>query len=446
MMLALPMLGAPLTLAGGIVGALLLGLPRSLPRLALKALGAAALVGAAFAALGAPEGAALPLVLVDGPARFLQALFCLAALPVVFWGKEDEVPVALTLGSVLGMCLLATAGNALMLFLGLELMSIPAYLLVSRGRKASGLEGSIKYFFAGSVAGSLFLMGTALRYVAGRSLTLAPMDGPLAEAGLSLMAAAALFKVGAVPLHFWLPEVYESSDEEVAAFFSTGMKAAAVLFLMRLAAAAPTAPVVTILPWLGAATALYGAVLGLRQTSLQRLLAYSSISHAGLLVLGVGAWAAAGAAAGAALSVLFYLAVYLVNSAGSFLWLRSSGTATRSQLRGYASAHPWAAAAFAILLLSLAGIPPTGGFLAKLLVLWDGAKAGLWIPVLAGALSSLIGLGYYLGLVRDMWLEPAEGPEPTAGPCGPAAGLLAILALAAGLGPWLLRVVEAASR
>jgi len=406
-------LAPQLALAAGVVAALLAGLMDRAPRLLLRLLGVAVIVAAlVLTALSAPtSGGAL--VRLDALGLSWQFLFYLGALPFACLVElEDEVPLALMLGCMLGMGLLAAANSFLMLFIGLEFMSIPAYILVSRTGRASqrAREAAVKYFFAGSTAGSLFLFGMALYYADARSLTLAPAAGPLAQAGLALMGAAALFKVGAVPLHFWLPDAYEAAAPELAGFLSTSMKAAAVLMLMRLVALAPASALAHAIPAVAALTMLVGSLLALRQQSLQRLLAYSSVSHVGYLLLGVGAWAASGASAQGAYAVLFYLGAYVFMSNGAFCFLRASGVSTRRELRGYGLREPRLAALFAVLLLSLGGIPPTAGFLAKLLVLWEAVKAGLYWPAAIGGGAALLSLGYYLGLIRDAYFESDEGP------------------------------------
>jgi NADH:ubiquinone oxidoreductase subunit 2 (subunit N) len=232
------------------------------------------------------------------------------------------------------------------------------------------------------------------------------------------MAAAALFKIGAVPLHWWLPDVYEASAPEVAGFLSTSMKAAATLFLIRVIQIAPDPMFAAVLPWLGAVTALIGALLALRQERLQRLLAYSSLSHAGLLILGVGAWAKLGGDPQALACLLFYLGAYALMSNGAFLFLRATGLKTRAELRGFAGRSAGPAAAFAVLLFALGGVPPTGGFVAKLLIFWQAVRAGSFGPASLAAVASVVSLGYYLGLVRDMYFEAPEGaaaPEPADG-------------------------------
>lgn len=430
-------------LAAGVIGSLGLGFFPGRSALALRALAALAL-GAALLLLGraGAMGALPPLIGADALAVGWQSVILLAAVPMALWLDRDDARAALYLGSTLGMLLLACAANLVMLFVALEFMSLPAYLLVarSRGPELRRCEAAVKYFFAGSLAGALFLLGAALWYAETRGFVpSAGAPGARAQAGLALMAAAGLFKLGAVPLHWWLPDAYEAADPEVAGFFSTAMKSAAVLLLMRLCQLAPEAGFVPWLPGVGAFTALVGACMALRQEGLARLLAYSSISHAGLLILGVGAWAGRGQDAQAASALLFYLAAYAFMSNGAFAFLRASGLRTRAELAGYARRAPWLAAAFAGLLFSLAGIPPTGGFFAKLLVFWQAVQAGFTGAAAAAAVSTLISLGFYLGLVRALYLEEPRGEAPR-----PGAGSGLVLALAAGsvllgLAPWALR-------
>lgn len=432
-------------LAAGVLGALGLGLSRRPSKLAVRALALAA-PALALAAMRAIEPSSVaPLVSADLKGLCWQLVIVAGALPLAFLSSGDDVEAALFLGSVLGMSLLAVSGNLPMLFVSLEFMSLPAYLLVARageGDPARRLEAAVKYFFAGALAGATFLLGLALYYAETRLLGPSTLPlGAQGQAGVALMAAAALFKLGAVPLHWWLPDVYEAAAPEVAGFLSTAMKAAAVLFLMRVAALAPAPAFAAALPWVGAVTALVGAFLALRQERLQRLLAYSSLAHAGLLILGVGAWQALGFDPAAASALLFYLGAYALMSNGAFAFLRASGAATRADLRGYASREPGMAAAFAVLLLALGGIPPTGGFLAKLLVLWQALRVPLPVPAALAAVAALVSLGYYLGLVRDMYLEDPSGAAPTAGGLRERLTLLvcAIGALLLGAAPLLLQ-------
>lgn len=432
-------------LAAGVLGALGLGLLRRPPAPAVRA--AALLAPLAALVLLQRESAVFlpPLLSVDFKSLGWQLVIYAAALPLALRSSGDDVEAALFLGAVLGMGLISAAGNLPMLFIGLEFMSLPAYLLVARagsGDPGRRLEAALKYFFAGALAGGLFLLGMALYY--GETRLLGPSlvhAGPMAQAGVSLMAAAALFKLGAVPLHWWLPDVYEAAAPEVTGFLSTAMKSAAVLFLMRVVSVVPAADFAVLLPWIGAATSLFGAVMALRQQRLARLLAYSSIAHAGLLILGVGAWARLGRAPVAAAAILFYLAAYALMSNGTFGFLSASGIQTRSQLKGYAKRHPELALPFAVLLFSLAGVPPTGGFMAKLLVLWQAVGARLAGPVVIAALAALVSLGYYLALVRDMYFEEALEEVPAPGGLGSRMLVLvcSIGALALGAAPLLLK-------
>lgn len=434
-------LGAQATLATGVIGALSLGLLRRPPALALRALAVAAIT---FAMLCAVLTSASPttsvIFLSDSKSIGWQYLIYLGALPMALWlDGTDDVLVALFLGSTLGMSLLAAAANLPMLFIALEFMSLPAYLLVARSRPgARGLEAATKYFFAGGVAGALFMLGLSLYYADTRSLAGSGVLSPLGQAGTALMAAAALFKLGAFPLNWWLPDVYEASAPEVSGFLSTAMKSAAVLFLMRLCELAPQARFAAYLPAIGALTALVGAVMALRQESLQRLFAYSSISNAGLLIIGVGAWSASGRSADGVSAILFFLGAYSFMSNGTFAFLKYSGLRTRTQLKGRGASMPAAAAAFTVLLFSLGGIPPTGGFIAKLLLLWRAVDAALFWPAAIAALAALISLSYYLGMTRDLWFDRAEGEVPE-----PGSGAALVVACAAGIlllgaAPWLM--------
>ncbi len=437
----LPM-GPQATLATGVLGTLSLGLMRRPPAAALRALAVAAIACAMLFATWTPGAPASSVIfLSDAKSVGWQYLIYLGALPLALWlDGTDDVLVALFLGAVLGMSLLAAAANLPMLFIALEFMSLPAYLLVARSRPgARGLEAAVKYFFAGGVAGALFMLGLALYYADTRSLAASAALSPLGQAGTALMAAAALFKLGAFPLNWWLPDVYEAAAPEVSGFLSTAMKSAAVLFLMRLCELAPQARFAGCLPAIGAVTALAGSVMALRQERLQRLLAYSSVSNAGLLILGVGAWAASGRSAEGVSAIVFFLGAYAFMSNGTFAFIKCTGIETRAQLKGRGAALAAPAAAFTILLFSLGGIPPTGGFIAKLLLLWRAVDANLLWPAVLGGLSALISLSYYLGMIRDLWFEaPAEGPAPEAG-----AGVSLVIACAVGIlllgaAPWLM--------
>lgn len=436
-------MGSQAVLATGVIGTLSLGLLRRPPALALRALALAAVGCAMLFAVWTPADAfASPILLCDAKTIGWLYLIGLGSLPLALWTRgDDDVFTALFLGSVLGMSLLAAAANLPMLFISLEFMSLPAYLLVARSRSGGrALEAALKYFFAGGIAGALFMLGLSLYYADTHSLAASTALSPLGQAGAALMAAAALFKLGAFPLNWWLPDVYEAAAPEVSGFLSTAMKSAAVLFLMRLCELAPQARFIGLLGAAGALTALVGAVMAVRQERLQRLLAYSSVSNAGLLIIGVAAWASQGRSAEGVSAIMFFLGAYAFMSNGAFAFVKHSGLETRSQLKGRGAAMPAAAAAFTILLFSLGGIPPTGGFIAKLLLLWRAVDAGLAWPAAIGALSALISLSYYLGMTRELWFDRADPSAPIPEP-GPGAPL--VIACAVGIvllagAPWFM--------
>lgn len=432
-------------LAAGLLGVLALGLARRPSRAATRAASLLALAAAIFLIKVSAVGVSEPLLRVDFKSLGWQLVVYAAALPMALRLSGDDVEAALLLGAVLGMGVVAAAGNLPMLFIGLELMSLPAYLLVARsgtGDPGRRLEAAIKYFFAGALAGGLFLLGMALYYC--ETTTLAPCVlpvGRLGQAGMALMASAALFKIGAVPLHWWLPDVYEAAAPEVAGFLSTAMKSAAVLLLMRVVLLAPAANFAALLPWIGAGTSLFGAVMALRQERLQRLLAYSSMAHAGLLILGVGAWSRMGRPSSAAAAILFYLGAYALMSNGTFGFLAATGLETRSQLKGYAGRQPMLSFAFAALLFCLGGVPPTGGFMAKLLVLWQAVGASLPGPAVVAALAALVSLAYSLALARDLYFEAStiDAPQPGGAVSRALVLVCALGAVALGAAPLLLR-------
>ena len=420
-----PWLCAPLVLSGGLGLSMLASLGLDLRRSARVSRWLLLLsIAGALAVLSPSGGAAGAFLRQDGMAVLWQVLFLLAAVPLAaLMPLSSEVPALLLLAALVGMTLLAAANHLILFFLGLELMSLPSYLLVYRlGQGGRALEAAIKYFFAGSVGSALFLFGVSLFYSLTGTLAMEPLGvtSPRLELALALMGAGALFKVGAAPLHFWLPDVYEAGSPELVGFFSTGVKSAALLFLFRVLNLLPPASggLSTWLPYVSVATMTAGNLMALRQTSLQRLLAYSSVAHVGYLLLGVWAWNELRPLAGggpASASVFVYAAAYLFMSTGAFLALRLGGLRERKQLAGFATRRPSLAAFLTLMLLSLASIPPTGGFLAKFLVFWDAIKAGgVWLAAIAAA-NSIVGLAYYFSLIRDLYLsEP--GPETAIDP------------------------------
>lgn len=424
--------------------------PGHLPR----ALGAAGAVAAVAYALATPDGT-FGLLSLEPVSRLWQTLFGAAALLfLAARGPISPRSAALLSSSLCGMTVLAQATNLPMLFLGLELMSLPLYLLLHGLRPdARSLEAALKYFFAGALAAGLFLFGMAAWYASTGSFALAvvPHGGPAAALGAGLLVASALFKLGAFPFMFWLPDAYEGAEAELAAFMATGVKAAGALMLMRLLPFAAGPLESYVIPWAAVLTMAIGNLMALRQRDLQRLLAWSSVAHAGYILAALWAWRRLGGSPAASATVALYLFLYLAASGGAFLSLKASGAVRREDLPGLAARSPLAAFLLAVFLLSLGGVPPTGGFVAKFFVLWDLWRAGS--PALAAsvALASLVGLGYYVSLVRALAIDPAPGWAQGSGAVprwGLRAAVLACAAvtLATGVMPGLRATFEAALR
>ncbi len=401
-------LGSGISLFCGVVGVAFVGISKKISAGLIRALGLLSLAAAAAFVFAQPaNGDISSLLHADGMTKAWCGVFYAGALPFLLAGTwTDEVSVLLLLGSLLGMTFLAFSANLLMLFISLELLSLPVYLLVAltpaQGRPS--WEAAIKYFFAGSVSAAFFLLGLACHYSATGGFAFAGNGSFLDQVAFSLMALAALFKIGAVPWHFWLPDVYEASEPMLSGFLSTSVKAAGVFLLMRLAQYSQ-ASFVSLLPAIGALTMVFAALAALNQQRLQRLLAYSSLGHAGVLVLGVGAWALLGATEKGALPIFFYLFSYVFMSNGAFFFLELTGVSQWSDLKGLGKKRPILAFCFAALALSLAGIPPTAGFLAKFLIFWQAFKAGLYLPLIVASLATLTALAYYLRIVREMYFE-----------------------------------------
>jgi NADH-quinone oxidoreductase subunit N len=327
---------------------------------------------------------------------------------------------------------LARSVDLLTLFVGLETMSLGAYALVAFRRTSSrAVEGAVKYFLLGSFAAAIFLFGGALLYGATGHTDLAGIreaidagsaDGTLVVLSLAMMIVSLTFKVGAVPFHMWVPDAYEGAMTPVTTFMSVAVKAAAFAILARVLVGAfgsPTAMGVTgwtpVIAVLAIVSMVYGNVAAIAQSSVKRMLAYSSIAHAGYILVGLAAVFKVGAEGVSA--VLYYLAAYTVSNVlafGSLIWLGSRGREVVSydDLAGAGRRHPVVALTFAIGILSLLGMPPTAGFFGKYYVFSAAVQAGgpmVWLAVI-GVLASAVGAYYYLKvLVYLLMREPEEG-------------------------------------
>jgi NADH-quinone oxidoreductase subunit N len=391
----------------------------------------------AFRGMVTLDGYALFFNLVIGYATGLVLLLSLDY--VARQQVESGEFYVLVLFAAVGMVLMAQGTDLIILFLGLEIMSISLYVLAGffRARLESG-EAAMKYFLLGAFASGFFLYGIALIYGATGSTNLARVgaavaggvaNDPMFLIGLGLLLVGFGFKISAVPFHMWASDVYQGAPTSVTALIATGSKAAAFAALGRVLLESVRASHVdwTSLLWVLAVLSMtLGNVVALAQQNVKRLLAYSSIAHGGYVLVGMVAGGALGNA-----SVLFYLLAYTFTTAGAFgalLLLERSGreAVEVSDLGGLASRHPLLALALGLLLLSLVGIPPTAGFVGKLYLFGAAVQAGyIWLAVI-GVLNSAVAAYYYLRLIVFMYMrEPVEGPPTVLVPS--VAGSLALV-------------------
>ncbi|MEX2221202.1 MAG: NADH-quinone oxidoreductase subunit N [Candidatus Rokuibacteriota bacterium] len=344
-------------------------------------------------------------------------------------GQESGEFYILILLSALGMMLMASAGDLIIVFLGLETMSIALYVLAGffRNRLEAG-EASMKYFLMGAFASGFFLYGIALIFGATGSTNLDRIANavaagagrdPMLVIGFALLLVGFGFKISSVPFHMWAPDVYEGAPTSISAFIATGSKAAAFASLLRvLLTAVRGAPLDwPLLMWgLAVLSMTVGNVVALAQQNLKRMLAYSSIAHVGYMLVGVVAGGSMGNG-----SVLFYLLVYTFTTAGAFgviLLLERGGreAVQLADLGGLAARHPLLALALSIFLLSLIGIPPTAGFVGKFYLFGAAVKSGyVWLAVI-GVLNSAVAAYYYLRLIIFMYMREPEGAPTVLAP------------------------------
>jgi NADH-quinone oxidoreductase subunit N len=374
---------------------------------------------------------------------------------------------ALALFSAAGMCLLAQATDLVLIFISLEVMSLAVYCLTAylrRGKRPA--EAAFKYFVLGSFASAIFLYGAALAFGATGSTRLSDLaqavGGPTAVAPLiyassALLAAGFAFKVAAVPFHMWVPDVYEGAPAPVTGFMAAGVKAAAFAVLVRIlvggygdaASATGAHGWQQIVVWLSLATMLLGNLLAIPQRSVKRMLAYSSIAHAGYLLAAVAAMGPQASRADALQGLVFYLVSYGATVVGAFgvvaVIERKLALAALpddvSSWAGLADKHPLLSAAMALFMVSLAGVPPTAGFMAKLTVFRAAVAAGMVPLAVFGVLTSVAGLYYYLNVVVYLYMKPSSKPEPIIGRTvvtGIAVAGAALLVLWLGVAPGTL--------
>jgi len=400
---------------------------RLVTRLCILALIAVATV--VFGASGATSTTFEGMFVTDGFAAFMKMLVLggsIAALLMAtkYMEREKinrfEYPV-LILFSTLGMMLMISANDLISLYMALELQSLPLYVLAAFNRdNLRSSEAGLKYFVLGALSSGLLLYGMSLIYgftgATGFS-AIASSFGlgagvPLGVVtGMVFMIAGLAFKISAVPFHMWAPDVYEGAPTPVTAFFAIVPKVAAIALFVRVFAGAfgdLSAVWQQVIIVISAASMALGAVAAVVQANIKRLLAYSSIGHMGYALVGLAAVSAAGIQA-----IILYMALYAVTSIGVFcvvLMMKKDGKMVEniSDLAGLAKGQPLIALAMAILMFSMAGIPPLAGFFGKLLIFQAAVNAGLYPLAVFGVLTSVVAAYYYLRVIKVMYFdEPA---------------------------------------
>jgi NADH-quinone oxidoreductase subunit N len=408
-------------------------------------------------------------VTADNFALFVNLVLVVVGILTVVFSAEtverDRLPAgeyyAVLLFAIVGMMLMGQATDLLVIFLALETMSIAVYVLTGiRRDQQQSTEAAFKYFLLGAFASSFFLYGIAFLYgttgttnidelstrIAAQSMS----GNPMILLGIGLLIVGFGFKIAAVPFHMWSPDAYEGAPAVVTGFMSTGVKAAAVAAFVRVflkgldPMIADWAPV---LWWIAAATMIIGTVVGVAQTSLKRMLAYSSIAHGGYLLAGLVAGNEVGKAA-----ILFYLAAYALTNLGAFGVIALLGTRERANddLRDYAGlwhSHPALATLMTFFLLSLGGFPPTAGFIAKWYIFSAAVGSGYYGLAVIGVLSSVVSVFFYLRIVVMMYMTERDArPVPLQVSRMAMAGLVVAMLGVLYLGVLPTRLIELAQQ
>ena len=410
-----------------------------------------------------PQGGSIfaGMFLADGYAAFFKVLFLIAtALTVLISLRylDDEgihrgEYYALLLFATVGMMVMAGGGDFITIYLGLELMSLSTYVLVGFIRRdGASTEGAVKYFLMGAFTSGILLYGLALLYGLTGTTNLAAvaqsrsglsLDNPALVLATILVVVGFGFKIAAVPFHMWAPDTYEGAPTSITAFMSSAVKAAALAGLARvfIVALFPSAEIWEVLWWvLAALSMILGNVVAIAQTSLKRMLAYSSISHAGYALIGVVA-ATQAREVGLA-GALFYMFVYLFATMGTFsmvilLTHRGFRSDRIADFAGLGRTAPLAAFTYIIFFLSLAGIPPTAGFVGKLVVFRAAIESGYIVLAVIGVATSAIAAYYYFMVIKTMFMEEAV-VEPILSPSRPLAiglGVMVVATVLLGLFP-----------
>jgi NADH-quinone oxidoreductase subunit N len=407
-------------------------------RMPIGGLGIVGLVGAAISAtlLWDRNASSFGVIVADNFGLFVTlVLVGVGALTIMFSAdvvRRDGLPegeyYALVLFAIVGMIMMATANDLLVIFIALEILSLAVYVLTGiRRDDPRATEAAFKYFLLGAFSSAFFLYGIAFTYglaggtrldrvgayMAAQSMS----DSPLILVAMGLLLVGFAFKISAVPFHMWTPDAYEGAPAIVTGFMSTGVKAAAFAAFARvfLSAFEPFsadwAPVVWVI---AVATMVLGTVVAVAQSNLKRMLAYSSIAHGGYLLVGLVAANEVGKAA-----ILFYLAAYAITNLAAFGVIAMLGSRDRAndELRDYTGlwyTRPALAALMTVCLLSLGGLPPTVGFIGKWYIFSAAVSAGYYGLAIIGVLTSVISVFFYLRVVVMMYMTEPEGASTIA--------------------------------
>ena len=401
------------------------------------------------------------MVMLDGFTHFLNVIVILTGIVGVLIAQnylhknniERGEYYSLLLFSVVGMMMMASASDLIVVFLALELLSIPLYILAGFARPRSDSEESaIKYFLLGAFASGFFVYGVALTYGATAStnfkqivVAVNAMKGvdPVLLAGAALILVGLGFKVAAVPFHMWTPDVYEGAPTVVTAFMSVGAKVGGFAALFRVfltafpALAASWAPAVAII---SALTMILGNTAAIAQGSIKRMLAYSSIAHAGYILMAAVAGGKGSLSEFAASAMLFYLLSYMIMNLGAWSIViaveKKQGEGNSiDDFAGLSARQPLLALAMALFMFSLMGLPTTVGFVGKVYVFSAAINAGyIWLAVI-GVATSLISAFYYLRVIKVMWMSGGESQAVLPIPLRAVVGVTAVATVVLGLLP-----------
>jgi len=371
---------------------------------------------------------------VDDYARYFKVLALIGSGAAIlmsfdYMAREKllkfEFPILILLATT-GMLMLISAADLIALYLGLELMSLTLYVVAAFNRdSARATEAGLKYFVLGALSSGMLLYGASLIYGFTGTVNFAGIAKAAGSGGMGLvfgivfLFAGLCFKISAVPFHMWTPDVYEGAPTPVTAFFAAAPKVAAIAIFVRVAITALATVAVQwqqILVFVAIASMALGAFAAIGQKNIKRLMAYSSIGHMGFALVGLASGTAEGVQ-----GVLVYMSIYLTMTLGAFaciLSMQRNGAMVEeiADLAGLARSSPAMAFFLAMLLFSLAGVPPLAGFFAKFYVFLAAIKAGLYALAVIGVLTSVVGAYYYLAIVKVMYFdEPAAEFSPMPG-------------------------------